>query len=80
MPEKQFITLIAGIQILFVEETQVQIVLKGRVLKPEPLACPRCQSPRLRIKATRRRRLKHALWGGKLVVLQLGGSRNQPCR
>jgi len=71
MPEKQFITPIEGLKILFVEEGQLQIVLKGRVLRPERLSCPRCLSPHVRIKATRRRRLRHALWGGKLVFLQL---------
>lgn len=70
MPERQFITQIPGVKIHEVYERSV-IVLKGSVLRPPELRCPKCQSSRLRIKASRVRKLKHGLWGGRLVFLHL---------
>lgn len=70
MPERQFITPIPGVEIEDMYEGG-SIVLRGRVLRPEQLSCPRCQCARLRIKATVRRKLRHALWGRKWVFLHL---------
>lgn len=71
--ERQFITPLAGIKVCYVHELSAEILVKGQVLRPETLVCPGCESPASchRIKATRVRRLSHALWGGKRVVLEL---------
>lgn len=72
MPERQFITPIAGIKIYCVDQNGLSIVLKGQLLRPQTIECPRCrQNSQFRTKATVRRRLKHALWGGKLVFLHV---------
>lgn len=71
MPEKQFITGIAGVKLHHVVEDEQTVILKGQVPRPPDLGCPRCSSSELRTKATVRRKLKHALWDGKLVCLHL---------
>lgn len=71
MPERQFITPIPGVEILDIFEGNQTIVLQARVPRRRNISCPRCQSQELRIKATIRRKLKHAFWAGKLVVLDL---------
>ena len=70
MPERQFITPIPGVEIEDVFESSV-IVLRGFVPKAPGQRCPRCESQELRIKATRLRKLKHALWGSRPVYLHL---------
>lgn len=70
MPERQFITPMSGVEIEDVYEGS-SIVFKGLVPRPASLQCPRCQSERLRIKATVCRKLKHALWGSRPVYLHL---------
>jgi len=70
MPERQFITGLTGVQIVDVIEGS-SFEIQG-IAKAQPdTACPRCQSRRYRIKATRVREFKHALFGQRLVRLRL---------
>lgn len=71
MPERQFITPMEGIQVYDLYEGAENILVRSKVERPKDLKCPRCQGNQLRIKATVRRRLKHGLWGGRLVWLDL---------
>lgn len=70
MPELQFISPISGVKIHDRYENQ-GIILRGSVTRPPEIQCPRCQGKRLRTKATVIRKLKHALWGQKVVFLHL---------
>ena len=70
MPERQFITPIPGVKVYDMWEASLAVILKASVEIPGGQRCPRCQSAQWRIKAHAHRKLKHALWGGKLVVLQ----------
>jgi transposase len=71
MPEQQFIVPIPGIQINKSTQTCFAVILKCSVILAPDLACPKCQSQRVRVKAYRVRELKHAFWTHKLVYLQL---------
>ena len=70
MPERQFITPITGVKIGDIVEGK-SILIRGQVLRPEGLACPRCQSTVFRVKATPLRNLNHGVWGDRVVRLQL---------
>jgi transposase len=71
MPERQFITPIPGVKVHDMWEASLAVILKASAEIPTDQTCPRCQSTRLRTKAYVVRELKHALWGGKLVYLNL---------
>lgn len=71
MPEKQFITHLDGIQVQDTFEATANVVIRGIVERPLELACPRCSGRSLRIKTRVRRKLKHGIWGNKLVWLDL---------
>jgi transposase len=71
MPERQFITPISGIQVFDSFEGSAHILTFGRVERPKNLKCVRCESIDLRTKATVNRRLKHGVWGGRIVWLDL---------
>lgn len=71
MPEQQFIAPIAGIQINRIVEGRLAIFLKCSPILSTSLECPTCRSSRLRVKAYRTRKLKHAFWNRKLVYLHL---------
>lgn len=70
MPERQFITGIAGVQ--------VQDIVHGNVLEIRGIAeiqpntiCPDCGSQRYRVKSTQERTFKHGLWDQRLVFLKI---------
>ncbi len=71
MPELQFITPIPGVQIHDSKESISGVFLRAHARLAPDLVCPRCQSPKPRVRAYVVRKLKHALWGGRLVHLQL---------
>lgn len=71
MPERQFITPMPGIKIHDLSELSLAVIIKGSAEIPSNQQCPRCASPRVRIKAQVHRELKHGLWKGKLVLLHL---------
>ncbi|MCM2279484.1 MAG: ISL3 family transposase, partial [Oligoflexia bacterium] len=71
MPERQFITPISGVKVHDMWEASLSVILKGSAEIPRGQCCPRCKAARWRIKAHVVRELKHALWGGKLVLLRL---------
>jgi transposase len=71
MPEGQFITPIPGIKIERSWEVSLAIFLEGKVDLESSPRCPSCNCARNRIKAHVSRRLKQALWRGKIVYLQL---------
>lgn len=68
MPVRQFITGIAGVQIQEVIEGS-SIELRGIAPVPPDTCCPRCGARRIRIKATKEREFKHALFERRLVRL-----------
>lgn len=70
MPERQFITGVAGVQILDVIQGSA-FEIRGLAVIQADTACPRCQSTRYRVKATCERELKHALLGQRLVRLRV---------
>lgn len=70
MPERQFITGIAGVQTLDVIDGS-SLEIRG-VAKVQPnTVCPGCGSQRFRIKSTKEREFKHARLGQRLVRLRL---------
>lgn len=71
MPEQHFIAPIPGVQITSTRESSLSISLHGSAELAPDLGCPDCQGKRLRIKAYSVRTLKHALWGGRPVILYL---------
>lgn len=71
MPERQFIVPIPGIQINASEVCSLAIYLQCSVVLPPFIQCPRCQCSRIKTKAYVVRKLKHALWGAKKVLLHL---------
>ncbi len=71
MPQMEFITPIKGVTITDRFEGTEAITLECFVNRLDHLECPHCASHRLKVKAYGMRSLKHALWGGKLVVLRL---------
>lgn len=71
MPERQFITPMAGVKVHDQWEASLAFILKGSAEIPAGQQCPRCQSPCFRIKSHVQRELKHGLWRGKLVYLHL---------
>jgi transposase len=70
MPEKQFITGIAGIKVSDVFERDFCIEVQGSAVV-EKVRCPKCEASSYRIKSTQERILKHAILGQKLVQLKL---------
>jgi transposase len=70
MPERQFITGIAGVQILDVIAGS-SFEIRGIAQVQPDTACPHCRSQRLRIKSTKERGFKHGLFGQRLVLLRL---------
>lgn len=70
MPEGQFITPIPGVKIERTLLSDTGIVLKCRLDRTR-VPCPRCESDRVRTKANVRRKLKHAIWNGKIVHIHL---------
>lgn len=71
MPERHFITGIAGVKVSDVFEREFQIEIQGLAIIQDSTACPKCQAQSFRIKASREREFKHALLGQKLVRLRL---------
>lgn len=71
MPEKQFIVSIPGIQINSSQEVSLAIILKCSVKLSSDWKCPHCAATRLRLKEYRIRTLKHAMWAGKMIYLDL---------
>jgi transposase len=61
----------AGVKVHDMWEASSAVILKGSAEIPAGQQCPKCQSPRFRIKAHVQRELKHGLWKGKLVYLHL---------
>jgi transposase len=70
MPERQFITRVAGVKVEDVVEGS-SIEIRGIAEVQAHTACPRCGSQRFRIKATKERVFKHGLWNHRLVLLRL---------
>lgn len=68
MPLRHFITSVPGVKIIEVVSKD-RIILKGYLPVQEGQSCPRCHHSAFRIKATHLRKLKHGLWGGRLVYL-----------
>lgn len=71
MPERQFITGIAGVQVLQVLEESARLLLVGQAQIQPQTACPGCQARQFRIKATRVREFKHGFWNRRPVCLRL---------
>ena len=71
MPEKEFITGIAGVKVFDIYETPFSFLVRGSALVPEDTACPRCRCKSYRTKATCVRVFKHAILGQRFVVLKL---------
>jgi len=71
MPELEFNVPVPGIQIDHSITTHKKVILKSSVKLEGRPACPRCQNPKVRIKAYRRRDLKQGFWMEKLVILDL---------
>jgi transposase len=70
MPERQFITQIPGVQGQDIIHGN-SIEIRGRAEPDKDTACPKCSSPRFRIKSTKERVFKHGLWQQQLVVLRV---------
>ena len=70
MPENQFITPIPGVKVLDIIHGN-SIKIRGIAELSRQTACPHCRSRELRIKETKRRKFKHGVWDGRLVILQL---------
>jgi transposase len=70
MPERQFITSIAGVQILDVKQG-TSIEIRGLAQVQADTACPCCASKRFRIKSTKEREFKHGMFERRLVRLRL---------
>ncbi len=70
MPEKHFITGIAGVQILDVIQG-ISFEIRGIGQVQSDTACPSCNSTQFRTKATQEREFKHALLGQRLVRLRI---------
>lgn len=70
MPEKEFITAIAGVKVSDVFVRNFSIEVQGSAVV-ENVKCPKCEATSYRIKATRERVLKHAIYGQKLVQLRV---------
>lgn len=70
MPEGQFITPIPGVKVVRSLEVSIGIILKCS-MDSKRAACPRCDSIRVRTKSHVTRKLKHALWGGRMVYLHV---------
>lgn len=71
MPESEFNLPILGIQINQSITTHKKIILRSSVRLDERPSCPHCGNPRVRIKAYRRRDLKHGFWADRLILLEL---------
>lgn len=71
MPEKQFITGVSGVKILDITEGKGFIEIKGQAEVPASTACPKCHAKQYRTKASTQRRLKHGIWGQRLVWLKV---------
>ena len=71
MPDGHFIAPIPGIQINSTRESGLAVFLHCSAEVSTDLECPHCAGKRHRTKAHSIRTLKHALWGGKMVILQL---------
>jgi transposase len=69
MPERQFITGIAGVEVIDVQEQETYFEIRGVAKVTEGLRCQWCDSQRYRIKSSRERELKHGIWNHKLVRL-----------
>ncbi len=69
MPEKQFITGIAGVEVFDVKEMETHFEIRGKADIPRALSCCGCGSKQHRIKSSRVREFKHAVWNQKLVRL-----------
>jgi transposase len=71
MPEGQFIIPISGIKIersfIFKQSVVLKCSLDLEVYPP----CPRCNHTQARVKTHVTRRLKHTLWSGRIVALQV---------
>lgn len=70
MPEREFITGVAGVQVLDVIQGS-GFEIRGLAQIQTDTACPRCQSVRFRIKSSREREFKHGLLGQRLVRLRV---------
>ncbi len=70
MPERQFITGVAGVQILDIIEGS-SFEMRGIAQVQPDTVCPCCSSRQFRIKSTSEREFKHALLGQRLVLLRL---------
>jgi transposase len=70
MPEKQFITGIAGVQVYDISEGE-SFEIQGRAKISSDTQCPRCSCKQFRIKATKERLFKHGLLGQRLVWLRV---------
>lgn len=71
MPERQFITPIAGVKVHDFYEAKSAILLNGAAEIPAHCLCVRCESTQVRVKAYVHRELKHGLFGGRVVLLRL---------
>jgi transposase len=70
MPERQFITGIAGVQVQDVIEGS-SIEVRGFAQIPPETCCPRCGAKRYRIKSTKEREFNHGLLGRQLIRLRV---------
>ncbi|HXH31879.1 MAG TPA: ISL3 family transposase [Bacteriovoracaceae bacterium] len=71
-PEKYFITGIPGVKVRHIHEERSEIIVKGDVfIDPCTTRCTHCTGQSYRIKSTKTKKLKHAIFTKKLVVLQL---------
>ena len=71
MPEREFITGIAGVKVSAVWERESHFVIQGQAIIQESTACPRCEAKNHRIKSSQVREFKHAMLGQKLVLLRV---------
>jgi len=70
VPENQFITPIPGVKVLDIIHGN-SIKIRGIAEVPKQAECYYCNCRNLRIKASKERKLKHGVWDGRLVILQL---------
>jgi transposase len=70
-PERELITGIPGVKVRRVIEEKTEIIVEGDGIVLPDTGCPKCSQSRFRIKATRVRQLKHAMYMKKLVRLKL---------
>jgi transposase len=70
MPERQFITGIAGVQVQDVIEGE-SIEVRGLAEVPAETCCPQCGARRFRIKSTKEREFKHGVLGRRLIRLRV---------